>query len=121
MDNYKIPQPVECKNESDVIETPFSLVKYGIIGMLFGIVFIKAEIVSWYRIYEMFHFQSFHMYGVIGSAVAVGLISMLLIKKFNIKTLDGEKVIISPKPYHKGVIIGGLMFGIGWEIGRAHV
>jgi len=116
MENLNTSKPVECKNESDVIETPFSLVKYGVIGLLFGIVFVKAEIVSWYRIYEMFHFQSFHMYGVIGSAVVVGLISMQLIKKFNIKTLDGEQVIVTSKVYSKGVVIGGLMFGIGWAI-----
>lgn len=116
MENNNISQAVECKNESSVKETSFSLLKYGIIGMLFGITFVKAEIVSWYRIYEMFHFQSFHMYGVIGSAVVVGLISMQLVKRFNIKTLDGEKVIITPKTYHKGVIIGGIMFGIGWAI-----
>jgi hypothetical protein len=57
---------------------------------LFGIVFIKAEIISWFRIQEMFRFQSFHMYGVIGSAVVVGMI-FFLIKKFNIKTIYGEK------------------------------
>ncbi len=112
----KNSKAVECKNESSIQETPVSLLKYLIIGMLFGIVFVKAEIVSWYRIYEMFHFQSFHMYGVIGSAVLIGLISMQLIKKFNIKTLDGEEVIVTPKKYSKGVIIGGLLFGIGWAI-----
>jgi uncharacterized protein len=116
MEDHTTPKQVECKNESNVVETPLSYIKYGIIGMLFGITFVKAEIISWYRIYEMFHFQSFHMYGVIGSAVAVGLISMQLIKKYNIKTLDGEAVVVTPKTYHKGVIVGGLMFGIGWAI-----
>ena len=116
METTTTHQPVECKNESNTVEKPVSYIKYGIIGMLFGITFVKAEIISWYRIYEMFHFHSFHMYGVIGSAVVVGLISMLLIKKYNIKTLDGEEVVITPKVYHKGVIIGGLMFGIGWAI-----
>lgn len=116
MKNNATPQTVECKNESNIQETPVSLLKYLIIGMLFGIVFVKAEIVSWYRIYEMFHFQSFHMYGVIGSAVVVGLISMQLIKKYNIKTLDGEAVIVTPKKFSKGVIIGGLLFGIGWAV-----
>ncbi|WP_431245191.1 DUF6691 family protein [Flavobacterium sp. P21] len=86
------------------------------VGILFGIVFVKAEIISWFRIQEMFHFQSFHMYGVIGCAVAVGLLSVQLIKKFNIKTLDGEKIEIQPKTFSKGQIYGGLMFGFGWAI-----
>ncbi len=90
--------------------------KYLIVGVLFGIVFLKAEIVSWFRIQEMFRFQSFHMYGVIGSAVAVGLISVLLIKKFNIKTMAGETVYIKPKTFNWGQVIGGLMFGFGWAL-----
>ena len=64
----------------------------------------------------MFHLESFHMYGVIGSAVAVGVISVFLIKKFNIKTLQGEKIEIQPKTFNKGQIYGGLMFGFGWAI-----
>lgn len=90
--------------------------KYVLVGIAFGIVFVKAEIISWYRIQEMFRFQSFHMYGVIGSAVVVGAISVFLIKKFNIKTLAGEKVDLKPKPLDKGQIYGGLMFGLGWAI-----
>jgi uncharacterized protein len=90
--------------------------KYTFIGMLFGIIFIKAEIISWFRIQEMFRFQSFHMYGVIGSAVAVGALSVFLIKKFNIKTLSGEKIVIPTKELNKGTVIGSLIFGIGWAI-----
>src|SRR5688572_8782386 len=67
-------------------------IKYAIVGLLFGIIFVKAEIVSWFRIQEMFRLQAFHMYGVIGSAVAVGMLSVWLIKKFNIKTLSGEPI-----------------------------
>jgi uncharacterized membrane protein YedE/YeeE len=108
---------VECKNESTVQENnPLSYVKYLIVGMLFGFVFVKAEIISWFRIYEMFHFKSFHMYGVIGSAVAVGALSMWIIKKYQIKTMDGEDVVVSPKIYQKGIIYGSLCFGIGWAI-----
>ncbi|HSZ71036.1 MAG TPA: DUF6691 family protein [Cytophagaceae bacterium] len=116
MDASKNPSLVECKNESSVRETGFSLIKYAFLGTLFGIIAIKSEIVSWYRIQEMFHFQSFHMYGVIGSAVLVGLISMQLIKRFHIKTIDGEDVIITPKKYNKGTVIGSIFFGIGWAI-----
>lgn len=90
--------------------------KYLIVGIFFGIVFVKAEIVSWFRIQEMFRFDSFHMYGVIGSAVVVGLISLQIIKRFNIKTIGGEMVSIPPKQFNKGQIYGGLMFGIGWAI-----
>lgn len=90
--------------------------KYLLVGIAFGVVFTKAEIVSWFRIQEMFRFQSFHMYGVIGTAVVVGLISVFLIKKFKIKTLNGEEIVIIKKPMNKGVIYGGLIFGMGWAI-----
>ncbi len=90
--------------------------KYSIVGLLFGIIFVKAEIISWYRIQEMFRFQSFHMYGVIGSAVMVGLISVYLLKKFNVKTLDGQDIVIPKKEFTKGTIIGSLCFGLGWGI-----
>lgn len=90
--------------------------KYMIVGICFGIVFVKAEIISWFRIQEMFRFQSFHMYGVIGTAVAVGMISIFLIKKLNIKTISGNKIEIEPKEYTKGNIYGGLFFGCGWAL-----
>ena len=94
----------------------FKNLKYLITGTIFGIVFVKAEIISWFRIQEMFRFQSFHMYGVIGSAVAVGMLSIFIIKKFGIKTLEGETVYIKPKEFHWGQVIGGLMFGLGWAL-----
>jgi uncharacterized membrane protein YedE/YeeE len=92
-------------------------IKYLFIGILFGITLTKAEIISWYRIYEMFRFQSFHMYGVIGSAVVVGLIITQAIKRFKIKSIDGEVIEIPPKQF--GVsryLIGGTMFGFGWAM-----
>ncbi|GAL87139.1 hypothetical protein Lbys_0966 [Sporocytophaga myxococcoides] len=91
-------------------------IKYGIVGIIFGIVFTKAEIISWFRIQEMFRLESFHMYGVIGSAVATGLISVLLIKKFNIKTVSGEEINFYPKTFNKGQVYGGLLFGFGWAM-----
>ncbi|WP_432221203.1 DUF6691 family protein [Flavobacterium sp. TMP13] len=91
-------------------------IKYLIVGLVFGIIFIKAEVISWFRIQEMFRLQSFFMYGVIGSAVMVGMLSVFLIKKFDIKTLDGEKVVIQPKTFSQGQIYGGLLFGFGWAI-----
>jgi uncharacterized membrane protein YedE/YeeE len=77
---------------------------------------VKAEIISWFRIQEMFRLQSFHMYGVIGSAVITGAISVWLIKKFKIKTLQGESIIFHPKAFNKGQVYGGLLFGLGWAI-----
>jgi uncharacterized membrane protein YedE/YeeE len=83
---------------------------------LAGRYLVKAEIISWFRIQEMFRLQSFHMYGVIGSAVVVGMISVALIKKFNIKTIYGEIIEFHPKAFNKGQVIGGLIFGLGWAI-----
>lgn len=105
-----------CVNESKLKHKWYHNVKYLIIGILFGIVFIKAEIISWFRIQEMFRFQSFHMYGVIGSAIAVGALSVWLIRKYNIKTIYGEEVVIHPKEFNKGQVIGGLIFGLGWAM-----
>lgn len=93
-----------------------SLIKYSLVGILFGIVFVKAEIISWFRIQEMFRLQSFHMYGVIGTAVMVGAISVALIKKLKIKTLQKEEINIVTKPFTKGNIYGGLLFGLGWAM-----
>ena len=90
--------------------------KYMVIGTFFGIVFVKAEIISWFRIQEMFRLQSFHMYGVIGTAVVVATISILILKKFNLKSLQGDAIEYATKPMHKGVYIGGLCFGFGWAL-----
>lgn len=94
----------------------FSYTKYLIMGILFGIILVKSEVISWYRIQEMFRLQSFHMFGVIGSAVVTGIISVWLIKKFNIKTIRGEKIELPTKKFNKGQIYGGLIFGFGWAI-----
>ena len=91
--------------------------KFTLLGILFGIILVKSEAISWFRIQEMFRFQSFHMYGIIGSAVFVGAISLLIIKKFNIKTLSGEAIKLSPKPFNKvGNVTGGMFFGLGWAL-----
>jgi uncharacterized membrane protein YedE/YeeE len=105
-----------CINESEIKEPWYANLKYLLVGIAFGIIFVKAEIISWYRIQEMFRLQSFFMYGVIGSAVAVGALSVFLIKKFNIKTLSGEKIVFHNKEFNKGNVIGGLIFGFGWAI-----
>lgn len=90
--------------------------QYAAVGLIFGVVFVKAEIVSWFRIQEMFRLESFHMYGVIGTAVMVGALSVFLIKKFRVKTIHGDDIIFPPKTFSKGQIIGGLIFGFGWAM-----
>jgi uncharacterized membrane protein YedE/YeeE len=90
--------------------------KYLLVGIIFGILFVKAEIFSWFRIQEMFLMQSFFMYGIIGTAIFVGTISVLIIKKFKIKTFSGDPVTFEDKESNKGQIYGGLIFGIGWAI-----
>lgn len=92
------------------------LFKYLVLGMLFGILLVKAEVISWFRIQEMFRLQSFHMYGVIGSAVVTGILSLFLIRKFNIRTISGEPIVVAPKVFTKGNIYGGVLFGLGWAV-----
>lgn len=119
IDATVVSHPIECEAPNDQVANEsliVSNIKYLVVGALFGIVFVKAEIISWYRIQEMFRLHSFHMYGVIGTAVLVGLTSVLLIKKFSIKTIQGEKVIFHDKTFHWGNVIGGLIFGLGWAI-----
>src|SRR4249920_2940270 len=97
-------------------ETSLSYVKYFLAGIFFGIILVKAEVISWFRIQEMFRLQSFHMYGVIGSAIVTGIISIWLIQKFNIKTIYGEPIIFHTKKFNKGQVIGGVIFGLGWAM-----
>ena len=89
---------------------------YLLIGIFFGIILIQSEVSSWYRIQEMFRFQSFHMYGVIGSGIMVAIIGKFLLKKNKIKSSTGNEIIAGQKKYHHGLIIGGLLFGIGWGL-----
>jgi uncharacterized protein len=109
--------PIQCDAPNmQQGEKKESLIKYLIVGILFGIVFVKAEIISWFRIQEMFRLQSFFMYGVIGSAILVGIISIQLIKRFDIKTISGESIQIGNKEFSKGQVFGGFAFGLGWAI-----
>lgn len=90
------------------------------IGMLFGITMYKSEAASWFRIYEMFNFQSFHMYGIIGVAVVLGAITIQLIKKLKIKSFYGVPITFEDK--EKGTaryLIGGTIFGLGWALAGA--
>ena len=95
-------------------------IKFFLVGILFGIVMTKAEIISWYRIYEMFKFQSFHMYGIIGSAIVLGMISMFLFRKKMVRTFEGNDINVAPKK--KGLyrnLLGGILFGLGWALAGA--
>ena len=92
-------------------------IKYLFVGFFFGIVLTKSEAVSWYRIYEMFHFQSFHMYGIIMTAIITGVIGIQIIKRKNLNDINGTPIIIQDK--EKGNArywIGGLFFGLGWAM-----
>ena len=93
---------------------------YLFIGIVFGIVMYKSEAASWFRIYEMFQFKAFHMYGIIGSAVVLGILVIQVIKRFKIKSFFGEQIIIAPKEKSvKRYIIGGILFGLGWALAGA--
>lgn len=91
-------------------------IKFLILGAIFGIILIKSEVVSWFRIQEMFRFESFHMYGIIGSAIVVGALSIIIIKKLNVKTINGEAISPKVKPFQKSNLFGGVLFGLGWAL-----
>ncbi|MEQ8625555.1 MAG: YeeE/YedE thiosulfate transporter family protein [Vicingaceae bacterium] len=91
-----------------------------LIGIFFGIVLFKSEAASWFRIYEMFQFKAFHMYGIIGSAVVLGIIAIQLIKKFKLKSFYGAEITIDPKKKsYSRYLIGGSLFGLGWALAGA--
>ncbi len=91
--------------------------RYIIVGILFGITMYKTEAVSWFRIYEMFHFQSFHMYGIILSAIALGVLVVQWIKRQGIRSIEGKEISIPDKDKSwKRYIIGGFIFGLGWAL-----
>ncbi len=95
-------------------------IKFLLVGIFFGIVLVKSEAVSWYRIFEMFKFQSFHMYGIIGSAVILGVILVWLIKKTQLKSIEGEEITFNPKDrVFTRYMVGGTIFGLGWALAGA--
>ena len=92
-------------------------IKYIVAGIVFGIILSKSEAVSWYRIQEMFRFQSFQMYGIIGTAMLVGILVVFIIKKFHLKDDEGKAIIIPDKiPGWKNYLAGGIIFGLGWAL-----
>ena len=94
--------------------------KFLFVGIFFGIVLVKSEAVSWYRIFEMFKFQSFHMYGIIGSAVFLGILFLLVFKKLKVKSIEGNPINLPPKEKSfTRYILGGTIFGFGWALAGA--
>ncbi len=94
--------------------------KYLLVGVVFGIVMAKSEAISWYRIQEMFRFQAFHMYGIIGTAVTLGVIGVALIKKFKVRDVEGNPIQFFPKNMSVArYLIGGIIFGLGWALSGA--
>jgi uncharacterized membrane protein YedE/YeeE len=85
-----------------------------LLGIFFGMLLTNGEVISWFRIQEMFHFDSFHMYGVIGSAAVVGGLAMVLLKQLHVHASGGQPIVIEQKKFEKGTVIGGLLFGVGW-------
>lgn len=95
-------------------------IKFLLVGIFFGIVLVKSEAVSWYRIYEMFKFQSFHMYGIIGSAVILGMLFLWAFKKYRIKSIAGNDIRLPPKERSfTRYMAGGIIFGLGWALAGA--
>jgi uncharacterized membrane protein YedE/YeeE len=95
-------------------------IKYLVIGILFGVIMFKSEAASWFRIYEMFQFGSFHMYGIIGSALIIGIIGVQIIKRKKIKPINGAEMKVHPK--NKSTtryLVGGIIFGLGWALSGA--
>lgn len=95
-------------------------IQYLIVGVLFGIIMTKSEAISWFRIQEMFRFHSFHMYGIIGSALAVGVVLIQMVKRFSLRDIDGEQIKITDK--EKSLwryLLGGIVFGLGWALSGA--
>lgn len=101
-------------NESSVSTVAY--VNILLVGAYLGILFVKSEVARWDRVHKMFLFEEAHMYLIIGVAIAVAMICMLIIKRLEVKSIDGKPIEYKPKPFHTGVVIGGMLFGAGWAI-----
>ena len=103
-------------------DRPLALAVYGLLGVALGLVFTQSQVISWFRIYEMFRFESFHMFGIIGSAVATAALSIWLIKRLGLTTVHGEPIELAPKQWGDSRLpgarywMGGITFGLGWAL-----
>jgi uncharacterized protein len=103
-------------NDKQMRMSSFAYASVLLIGMYLGILFIKSEVANWQRIHDMFLLKEAYMYLIISLAIGVAMLSMFLIRRLEIKSVDGKLIKYEPKPYHNGVIIGGMLFGAGWAI-----
>ncbi len=121
LDVEQVPAPLR-EQALEAGNRPFMLAVYLALGMLLGVLFVMSEVVSWYRIQEMFRFQSVHMYGIIGSAVVVAAASLWLIRRLGLRTLHGEPIVVAPKQWGASPVkgarywMGGTLFGLGWAL-----
>ena len=121
VDTEQVPAALRARALAES-NTPAMLLVYGALGAALGLVFTQAQLVSWFRIYEMFRFEAFHMYGVIGSAVAAAAVALWLIRRFGATTLHGEPIEVAPKRWGGSRVpgarywMGGLTFGLGWAL-----
>jgi uncharacterized membrane protein YedE/YeeE len=115
-----LPQFQGCgaEAEADSPLRPALLPVYLVLGILFGIVLTRSEVLSWFRIQEMFHFQSFRMYGIVGSAVVTAALSLALLKRLRVRSVSGEFISVAPKTLGRGIryAVGGTIFGLGWAL-----
>ncbi len=116
MNNTAVKPKDEQPETSKSGMSGFGFASVLLIGVYLGILFVKSEVARWERVHKMFLFQEAHMYLIIGVATVVAMLSMLIIKKLGIRSIDGKPITYKPKPYHTGVIIGGMLFGAGWAI-----
>ena len=108
---------IQAQTTAKPLNLALGQLSYLAAGLYFGVVLVKAEVISWFRIQEMFRFQSFHMYAVIASAVGVAALSLWLLRKFKLKSMDGQDLFLKPKaPGYFRYITGGILFGLGWAL-----
>ena len=112
-------ETVQGKIKSPTSNSATSAISYlsvFLVGCLLGVIFVKSEVIRWQRVHDMFLFREAHMYLIIGVGVVVAMMSMWIIKFMGFKTIEGDEITYKPKPFHKGVILGGMIFGSGWAI-----
>ena len=109
-------QTPEVEKAAKTGMSPFGYASVLAVGIYLGILFTKSEVALWSRVHKMFLFQEAYMYLIIGTAIVVAMLSMLIIQRLGIKSIDGKPIAHQPKPFHAGVILGGMMFGAGWAI-----
>lgn len=109
-------KPDQADQKPDLFPSVSTIIAVLLIGIYFGIVLTKSEVVRWQRVHDMFLFNEPFMYLIIGTGVVVAAVSMFVMKKFHAKSVDGKPIVYKPKPFHTGIVLGGMIFGAGWAI-----